>query len=388
MLYPFMTLPDETGKQKKNSKQPWPVLIGYALIGAACGILIMSYLERLAGGGASKAGRILQAAFLFLCMYASMLIQIVIHEAGHLVFGLAAGYRFSSFRIFSLMWVKEDGRIRFKKLSLAGTGGQCLMCPPDLKDGKMPVMLYNLGGALLNVITGLLFGGLAFLCPAWSLGRVILMFMAVFGIALALINGLPLHAGPVNNDGRNALDLSRDPEAVRAFWTEMKANEMSSRGVRVKDMPPEWFYMPSDEAMKNGIIAVMGVLACSRLMDEKRFEEADRRMADILSGENGVVGLHRCLLTCDRIFIELIGQNRQDTLDELRSREQMKFMQSMSRYPSVLRTEYAYALLGEKDPEKAKTVLERFEKAAKDYPYPSEIRAERELIDLAACMAQ
>ena len=373
-----------TKKQKKRSQTQWLVILGYMLIGAACGLLIMDYADHLRSAGVSGKTRLVCLILQFLCMYGAMLIQIVIHEAGHLVFGLATGYCFSSFRIFSLMWLKENGKIRFKNMSVAGTGGQCLMCPPDLKDGKIPVMLYNFGGALLNLIASFIFGGAALLCPAWSFGRVFLMFLVIIGIAFALMNGLPLRAGPVNNDGRNALDLSRSPDAMRAFWIQMKVNEMVSRGVRVKDMPEEWFEMPSDEAMKNGIVATVGVLVCNRLMDEKRFEEADRLMAEILSKENGVAGLYRYLLVCDRMFMELIGRNRQDLLERMLSKDQKKIMKGMKQYPSVLRTEYAYALLGEKDAEKAEAVLKRFEKAAGTYPYPGEIQGERELIGLAA----
>ena len=375
-------------KQKKQSRTPWLILSGYMLIGAVCGVLIMVYLDHLRSMGVPGKDRILRLLLLFLCMYGAMLIQIVIHEAGHLVFGLSTGYRFNSFRIFSFMWLKENGKIRFKYMPVAGTGGQCLMNPPDLKDGRIPVMLYNFGGAILNLIASLVSVGLALLCPAWSFGMVFLLFLAVVGIAFALINGLPLRAGPVNNDGRNALDLARNPEAMRAFWVQMKVNEMVSRGIRIKDMPEEWFELPSEEAMKNGIIATVPVLACNRLMDQKRFEDADRLMADILSKENGIVGLYRHLLTCDRMYVELIGQNRKDVLDRMLSKEQQKIMKAMKQYPSVIRTLYTYALLCDKDQEKAETVLKLFAKTAETYPYPGEIQGEQELIDIAAELAQ
>ncbi len=362
------------------------MILGYMLIGALCGLLIMGYAER--GGGTAAAGRIVQVILLFLCMYAAVLLQLVIHEAGHLVFGLATGYRFSSFRILDLMWMKEDGAIRFRKLSIAGTGGQCIMNPPDLEDGKMPVMLYNFGGAIMNVISSLVFAGIALLCPTWSFGWIVLLFLVVNGLADALMNGLPIGAGAVNNDGTNALYLSREPEAMRAFWIQLKVNEMISGGVRLKDMPGEWFEMPPDEAMKNGIIAGVGVLACNRLMDEKRFEEAEKQIARILSQENAVAGLHRVLLACDRMFLKLIGPAGPDVPDGKPNKEQQQIMKAMKQYPSVLRTEYARALLKEKDPAKAEKLLKQFERTARTYPYPCEILAERELIQLAAAAAQ
>ena len=372
--------------KKPKQKQPagqWVGILIYLLIGAACGFLIMMFLEEAESAGMPLSALLLSMALLFVAMYAAMALQIAIHEAGHLLFGLLTGYRFCSYRVFSLMWIREGERVRFRRMNIAGTGGQCLMAPPDLVDGRMPVMLYNFGGAILNAVTGLLFLGLCFLFPSRSLGWVICAFFAVIGFAFALMNGLPLRMGAANNDGRNALELSRSAEATRAFWIQMKANSESARGVRLRDMPEEWFSVPSDEAMQNGITAALGVLACDRLMDQQRFPEADALTARLLSLPSGIAGLHRNLMVCNRMYLELIGENRAEVLDAMRTDELLKTMKAMKSYLSVLRTEYAYALLAERDAEKAAAVEQRFEKAAESFPYPGEIQAERELLALA-----
>lgn len=54
------------------------------------------------------------------------------------------------------------------------------------------------------------------------------------------------------------------------------------------------------------------------------------------------------------------------------------------KYPSVLRTEYVYALLAEQNPKKAEKLMAQFRQCAKSYPYPSEIEGERQLMVLAA----
>ena len=135
--------------------------------------------------------------------------------------------------------------------------------------------------------------------------------------------------------------------------------------------------------MKNGITSSLGAVVCSRLMEQGRFEEADALMERLLSQNNGIPGVLRKMLVCDRIYVELIRENRPEALEALRTKDQLKFMKSMKKYPSVLRTEYAYALLAEKDPEKAQTVMEAFEKAARTYPNPNDITIERELMETA-----
>jgi len=368
-------------KRKKKSFQQWIGILFYMLIGAGSGILLVQYLEHFED--ISTGMLLLLFIFLFLSLFFAILLQITIHEGGHLLFGLATGYTFSSFRIFSWMWIKKDGKIQHKHLTLAGTGGQCLMSPPDLKDRTIPVLLYNFGGAILNLITSAIFFCLSFLLPPASFFTMFLRLLALVGTGFAIMNGLPLHIGPVDNDGCNAISMMKDKEAVRAFWIQMKANEQVTKDIRLKDMPEEWFTMPKNEAMKNSLVATIGVLFCNRLMDEHRFAEAEKQMDHLLSAETKVTGLHKSLMTCDRVYVELITQNRQEKLDALMTKEQKDMMKSMKNFPSVLRTHYAYALLAEQDTEKASQIEKQFNHCAVSYPYPSEITGERELMQIA-----
>lgn len=370
-------------EKRKASLGQWISVLVFFLIGGVFGIMIVNYAERAHSGGLSGPGLLLSSVSLFACLYIVMLLQVIVHEAGHLVFGSVSGYTFVSFRISSFMWIKNEGRLSFRRLSIAGTGGQCLMEPPDLKDGRIPVLLYNFGGSVFNLAAAVVCLSLSFFFPVHSYPWTVLLFSAVTGFAYALMNGLPLKTGPVNNDGKNALDLSRDPKAVRAFWIQMKVNALTAGGVRLPDMPDEWFLVPSDESMKNGIIAVVGVLACSRLLEQHRFGEADKLMGRLLLQENGIVPLHRSLLACDRMYVELITENRKEVLDALRTKEQLKMMKAMKTYPSVLRTEYAYALLGERDRDAAQKIKGEFDKVSRSYPYPSEIASEQELMRIA-----
>ena len=66
----------------------------------------------------------------------------------------------------------------------------------------------------------------------------------------------------------------------------------------------------------------------------------------------------------------------------LHNKEYDKFVKSMKNTPSVIRSEYAYALLAEKDEKKAEELIALFEKVSKTYPYPREIEGERELLNL------
>ncbi len=371
--------------EKKRKKRTWQQIVGIVflmLIGVLCGI-VMSLLIGVGGEDAPFYQKLFMIAGLLLCMYLASFFHLIAHEAGHLLFGLATGYTFSSFRIGSFMWVKENGRLRLKRLSIVGTGGQCLMAPPDMKEGRIPVVLYNLGGSFINAFLGVILLIVYRLLPDTSLLSPFLLVFSLVGFAIAAMNGIPMRMGAVDNDGYNAFALLKNKEAMEAFWVQLKTAEQSAKGIRLKDMPDEWFAFPSDAAMKNSMVATRGVFACNRWMDAGKYAEADAMMAHLLSIESGMVGLHRSLLICDRMFIELIGENRSGVIGNMLSKEQKQFMKAMKRFPSVLRTEYALALLFEKDTVKAEKVKAEFEKVAKSYPYVHDLDAEWELFRIA-----
>ncbi len=368
-------------KKKKGRAFMWLSILLYMTTAAVCGVYLGNYMTRIGLSERGQTERFLFYALFFIGCYAAIYLDVIIHELGHWLFGSISGYRFVSFRIGSLTWIRRgDGRIHFKRMKLIGTGGQCLLSPPDMKDGKFPVKLYNLGGCILNLLASsimltlfLLWGG------EITMLKLLLLAAALFGFVLALTNGIPMDTGMIANDGKNALSLGNDPEALRAFWLQLKINEKQSQGQRLKDMPEEWFALPTDEQMKNPMIAAIGVFGCNRLMDEGRLEEADERMAYLLSIDSAMMGIYRQMLTCDRMFCEIVGQNRSDVIEAMRTPEQLKFMKLMYTNPSVIRTEYAYFLLSVGDTKRAAEKKALFEKFAARYPFEADIAAEREL---------
>lgn len=376
-------------KEKKKQSGKWLLTILPGVVGGVMGISIAHYSNELLKSGkvTEEYGSGLGLVVWFIGLLAIVL-QIIIHEAGHLIFGLLTGYQYSSFRIGSFMWQKKDGKIHFRRMSLAGTAGQCIMVPPDMVDGKMPYVLYNLGGSICNMVV-------AIICLILRYTGVVhhnylnlgLFMMAAIGFIFALGNGIPFKTQTINNDGYNAISLGKDPEALRSFWIQMKTNEAQVNGMRIKDMPKEWFKVPSPEGMKNSMVAALGVYACNRLMDEGELEKADQLMEELMAMDSAMVGIHRNLLVCDRIYCELMHANRQEVLSEMLTNEQKQFMKSMKKFPSVLRTEYAYALMAEKNVAKANQIKEQFEKIARTFPYPGDIEGERELMDRVCKMA-
>lgn len=370
----------EKNQQKKENKII-TIIIGL-FPGFIAGVVIISLLKWFFHDLSDELF-ILAAICCILIAICALIAGIAIHEAGHLIFGLMTGYKFSSYRIFSLMLLKnENNKFRLKRFKIIGTGGQCLMIPPDMKDGKIPSTLYNFGGVIANAIIGVVFFILFLIFLNVKLLALVMLIFSITNITFAMANGIPMSASGVDNDARNAIAIKENPAAMRAFWIQMKINEKVSKGVRLKDMPEEWFALPSEEQMQNSMIASLAVFAANRLVDEKRFEEADELMAKIIDEDNATIMFYKRMLTCDRIYIELIGERRSEVIENMLDTNQKYFMKAMKKFPSVIRTQYAYELLLKRDAETANIQMEQFESISKRYPHQSEIEAERELIDI------
>lgn len=370
-------------KKKQSAKSHLISICFFTVLGVILVLSMISFVEWQLPEGIPSSEKAIRIFVMLVFLYLAFMIHIVLHEAGHLIFGLMSGYQFSSFRIGSHMLMKENGKLVHRKIKIAGTGGQCLMVPPEMLDGKFPVVLYNLGGSIVNLLVTALMIPVFVAIDKNSIFALFFFLLIAIGAITGLGNGIPMRTKTVDNDGYNAISLGKSKEAMRAFWIQMKTNEQLTKGIRTKDMPEEWFEVPTDEAMRNPMVATIGVYAASRLMDQHQFEDASELIEHLLDIESGMVPLHRNLLICDQIYLELIGENRSDRVEMLYTKELKKFMKAMKTFPSVIRLEYAYNLIAALDPKAAAKSMEAFERVAATYPYPNDINTERELMVIA-----
>ena len=367
-------------KDKKSRLSPSYVLallicVG---IGALAGVLLPAYFDSVPESHTTPIALAILVAYVAVAIYVS----IILHEGGHLVFGLITGYRFSSFRIGSLMLVRASGKLKLKRHSLAGTGGQCLLTPPEMKDGKMPHALYNLGGVISNLTFAAAFAALAYATHSQVYLCSLFVVVAVINLTLGISNGIPLSTGAVDNDGKNALSLGKNPDAMRALWIQLMINSETANEKRLSEMPSEWFSLPEDDKLSCGLVASLAVFHENRLIDEMRLDEA----LDVIrryKNTDSLPGIYRSLLTMDEITIKAINGADYTSLSRLFTKEVHTVMNAMKSFPAVLRTKYVFALLAEGNTASAEKISVAFEKVKKSYPYVTDIKTEESLMAMA-----
>ncbi len=165
-------------------------------------------------------------------MILTLQVVIIIHELGHLVLGLMTGYRFLSYRYFSWIIVKDKvGKFHLKRYSILGTGGQCLMIPPDQEE--IPIFWYNIGGVLFNALSIIPAIFIIYRQPnEWIVyGVIVFIFMSIFLIAT---NWLPIKG--ITNDGNSYREAKKYPETRQAFNDIIRMSMYYTYGYRSNEI--------------------------------------------------------------------------------------------------------------------------------------------------------
>ena len=320
--------------------------------------------------------------FVFLTIF----IQSLIHESGHLVCGLLSGYKFSSFRILSLTFIKVDDKIQVKKFSIPGTAGQCLMLPPQPKDDKkIPYKLYNLGGCIFNLLSAIIFFLLAKTfqsSPAYPF----LGLLGMLGIILFINNGLPMRTALIQNDAQNLIDISKSDEALNALAVQLLIAEKQTKGLKLCEMPNEWFEFPINE-LENPLISTVAYFNCVRLIEQGDYFNAHILVRKLLNSRS-LLGVYHLLLELELLYLDAV--NLWDSPDTISKKLQykQKALTPLKNNITYQRVLYTIELVCRNNPKQAQKHLAQFEKLAKKHPYKQEIETERKLIDLAKSTAE
>lgn len=350
------------------------------VVGAGIGIYIasgksiISAFEKLTDiNGFLIVGMVL-AVFTFLLL--SFFLQIILHEGGHLVCGLATGYKFVSFRIFNLTFIRLNGKFRLKRFGLAGTGGQCLLTPPDKPLQDIPTVLYNLGGVLANLLTAVI--AIILLLTIDDMPRLLDIFLIIFstvGILIGLMNGIPMKLGGIGNDADNMRLLLNDNRTKQALVTQLRVNALVQEGVRLKDMPEEWFHQEETD-YRNALQATVIIMLASRLLDMEEWETAYNELDEVIAHKKELIGLLVMEVECELLFTALVT-GRKQRAEALYTKELENYIRKYKKVVSSKQRQLcALALYREKDATKAKEIYETVRRRKEEYLMQGEVKSD------------
>lgn len=319
---------------------------------------------------------------LLLIFFIGFLFHILIHEMGHLIFGLITGYSFVSFRIGSLTVVRENGKLKTKKFNIPGTAGQCLMMPPDLIDGRFPFVIYNFGGVIVNFTVSILsILSVMFIKNITFPFNAILVLTGMAGIIAVLTNGIPLKIGGIVNDAYNVISMLKDEEAKRGFYLQLKVNGLQSQGMRIKDMDFSLFELQPGSDISNPLNTSIRLMEFNWHLDNMDFDSARKCINSFIPYFNKLIPIYRFEINCERIFLELIGECDKNFIDRLYDKQLKKYIKSAKYMISKKRLLMAYEWFYNENRDQALKYYEDLKKLSNNYPIKGETDMELMIAD-------
>lgn len=359
-------------------------ILGGLLAGAVVGALLTAGIIALVDDGSfsfSQAKDVeggtlaLSILYSFLSLFIAFFLNIFLHEAGHLVFGLLTGYRFVSFRVFNVTFSKDKhGQWTRRKFSIPGTAGQCLMAPPtDMPADRVPYFWYNAGGVIVNLLLLLLsiYCLKAFHLPMFL--ECFFLINSIIALLIALMNGLPIKVGGTNNDGRNIWELWQHPEKRADLIYQLSMVAEIVKGTRMSEMPTEWFPYRPLTSYKDTISLGSKVNYIGWLEDNGRMAEALAETEEVLKHKLPMLILRE--LAGEAVFLRLTD-NPEANIEDVWTKEQQTYTKAMAKYsPGKEQVLFALELLRDGQRKAALQRLEQVKAHWQAYAFPGEARS-------------
>ena len=366
-------------------------LILYLLIGACIGlIIVLPIIAIKEGESLTTVARGIfnhfspqDVAFIvwtLICVLIAFVLNVVLHEGGHLVAGLLTGYRFVSFRFFNWTLIRQGGRLHWRNYELAGTGGQCLMAPPDKPLEQIDTRRYNAGGVLANCIVAMLSLWLiwVFDLPRWL--DILPIMMIAIALFTVLTNGIPMKVGGVANDGLNLVQMEKDLPGKQCFCNILEVNARSQEGETYNEMPDRLFDMPQPIDWKNSMHVGSVLLEATRMTVLYQWEDAYRLLTEALTHKDDIMALYQMELE-NMMTLTCIATGRDE---EARQHYSPDVAQHISRHASTQSdkrlTAMAVALALDGDRSKAEKMLHQLEADRDKYIHQGDVAMSLDLM--------
>ncbi len=163
-------------------------------------------------------------------------LQVVLHEAGHALAGIAVGLRPIALGVGPIRLQRGADRWHFRwTRAIQGIGGFAILLPPNGEQSVRQSAIYLFGGPLMNLAIAAIAAPFAFNAS----GSTAAIGIAVFGsgVFLGLVNLVPFVSGGWSTDGRQLLKLWHNSDETKAIMQLNRMAGLAMLGVRPRDWP-------------------------------------------------------------------------------------------------------------------------------------------------------
>lgn len=236
-----------------------------------------------------------------------MILQTVIHELGHLIFGLLMGYSFISFSLFPFSLIKQESGYKISRMTISGIAGQCLMKPKTDDFTLFKTYIYNLGGGLLNIIASLLTIFILFNVTLTNYPLLIVRLFYLAGFAMAFLNLMPLKVNGVANDGYNMKMLVNDKNSLKAINDSLTIYATIVSGGHYTDLDRDYYYTDERFDYNNPLLIMLLVYKINFLIQAKDYNQAYKYIDETLANYDDILPHYQTILLKEKLFFDILN---------------------------------------------------------------------------------
>lgn len=158
---------------------------------------------------------------------------VAVHELGHAVFGILAGFRLLSIQVGPLQ-ISPPFHLRWQRKLLSGLSGMALLLPNRSEGLRPRGIVMTLGGPAANLASAAI---VIFLLPemGWFTG----LFMAM-SITLGVTKLIPFRRRALTSDGAHILMLLRNSQQGERWLALLQLAADLRNGVEPEDLRPDF----------------------------------------------------------------------------------------------------------------------------------------------------
>lgn len=306
------------------------------------------------------------------CTPINYIVQLIIHELGHLVFGLFYQYQFISIRFFGFTIVKLNGKFKIKKYKTSGSDGQCLMAP--YHNTKRTPIYMTLGGVMLNLFTALLSMLVIFgVNECTFLDRFGIFLFSLNGFLVGLANFIPYKniKGAIHNDGSNYFLIRRDKKAAECYVLQHKVAKLLYEGQTYKEFGNDIFIIPEGTKIDNELFGWNKVFESYYYMDLRQWDNAKSCLDCLDLNSNKLSTSLKDTIILEELFINIITD--QDSVGTACLYNKIHKRLEKDKYDlNTIRVKMAYDIYHKN--EASEEIRNEIEIIRKYYPCPGEMK--------------
>lgn len=315
-----------------------------------------------------------------LSIFISLFVQIIIHEIGHAVLGIIAGYEFKEIKILNFKILKKDGKLKFEKnneLKGSAYGGQTILNITKDNFEKTKMIKLLVGGGLFNVI----FSIITFVIAMFVENQYIKIFCSInviIGIYLFIMNLVIFKSKYLINDGYWIYSLIKDTNDVSLLEIDVVSDDLEP-----KDFDKKYLYNNKVDGSSEYCNVAMDYYRYLNNLDLGDIDSAKKSIENIIRFDKKyditpLVG-NMFTFTHDIFYYYLIIEK-----DLEKAKTYYNFNKNIIKSSDAItkaRALVAYELLIEKDKKAAMSIYESEMKRINDRKEQGMIRFEKKTIE-------